>query len=69
MLAQGLGIRLFAFGGGGGGGCSSLLGIVADTPTHQIRKFFLRGDFRYINFFVASDPSPPPPPGIVWTGH
>ena len=35
-------------------------------------KFYQRGpnlevDFRYTNFFLASDP--PPPPGIVSTSH
>ena len=63
----------------GGGGSNWPPGILADPPTHPHQKIFppekneiyqrgpnLEVDFRYTNFFLASDP---PPPGIVSTSH
>ena len=59
--------------GGGGGGSNWPPGILADPPTHPHQKIFpqvkneiyqrgpnLEVDFRYTNFFLASDPPPPP---------
>ena len=64
---------------GGGGGSNWPPGILADPPTHPHQKIFpqekneiyqwgpnLEVDFRYTNFFLASDP---PPPGIVSNSH
>ena len=53
-----------------GWGSNWPLGILADPPTHphiflrKKMKFYQRGpnlevDFRYTNFFLASDPPPP----------
>ena len=66
--------------GGGGGGQIGPPGFWLTHPPTHIRKFFLRKkmkfyqrgpnlevDFRYTNFFLASDP--PPPRGIVSTSH
>ena len=63
----------------GGGGSSWPPVILDDPPTHPHQKIFpqekneiyqrapnLEVDFRYTNFFLASDP---PPPGIVSTSH
>ena len=63
----------------GGGGSNWPPGILADPSTHPHQKIFpqekneiyprgpnLEVDFRYTNFFLASDP---PPPGIVPTSH
>ena len=68
--------------GGGGGGANWSPGILADPPTHPHQKIFpqekneiyqrgpnLEVDFRYTNFFLASDPPTHPPPGIVSTSH
>ena len=57
---------------GGGGGANWPPGILADRPTHPHQKIFpqekneiyqrgpnLEVDFRYTNFFLASDPPPP----------
>ena len=57
----------------GGGGSNWPPGILADPPTHPHQKIFpqeknemyqrgpnLEVDFRYTNFFLASDPPPPP---------
>ena len=56
----------------GGGGSNWPPGILADPPTHPHQKIFPQGkneiyqrgpnlevDFRYTNFFLASDPPPP----------
>ena len=66
----------------GGGGSNWPPGILADPPSHPHQKIFpqekneiyqrgpnLEVDFRYTNFFLASDPPTPPPPGIVSTSH
>ena len=58
---------------GGGGGSNWPPGILADPPPHPHQKIFpqenneiyqrglnLEVDFRYTNFFLASDPPPPP---------
>ena len=58
-------------------------GILADPPTHppthphqttvpqENNEMYQRGpvDLRYRNLFLASDPPPPPAPGIVSTSH
>ena len=57
----------------GGGGANWPPGILADPPTHPHQKIFpqekneiyqrgpnLEVDFRYTNFFLASEPPPPP---------
>ena len=64
---------------GGGGGVKLAPGILADPPTHPHQEIFpqekneiyqrgpnLEVDFRYTNFFLASDPPthPPPPPPV-----
>ena len=58
----------------GGGRSNWPPGILADPPTHPHQKIFpqekneiyqrgpnLEVDFRYTNFFLASDPPTPPP--------
>ena len=66
------GIRPLLSDTGGGGGSNWPPGILADPPTHPHQKIFpqekneiyqrgpnLEVDFRYTNFFLASDPPPP----------
>ena len=61
----------------GGGGSNWPPGILADPPTHPRQKIFpqekneiyqrgpnLEANFRYTNFFLASDPPTPPPPPV-----
>ena len=72
------GLCLVILGGGGQIGPPGFW--LTHPPTHPHQKIFpqekneiyqrgpnLEVDFRYTNFFLASDP--PPPPGIVSTSH